>query len=221
MFTFTVLTTIGYGDFAPQTTAGRLCFCVYALVSIPVAGVCFGRVASAVVDLASWAPACRRAAIREAFFSAAAAAADDASGSGGGARRINHAAMLRAIAQAQQCAVDVVDYEHLLREADPRGEDSFSLRAFAWVYTHLGTIPQRIAEKRTRVRVTAACFAAWLLIGMGTFARVEGWSAVESLYFCFETLLTIGLGDFVPRTFCPPFAPCLVPFWLVVAAPAC
>jgi hypothetical protein len=212
MFTFTVLTSIGYGDFAPQTAAGRLFFCVYALVSIPVAGVCFGRVASAVVDLASWAAACRRVAIREAF--AAAAAADDASGSAGGARRINHAAMLRTIAQAQQCAVDVVEYEHLLREADPRGEDAFSLRAFAWVYTHLGSIPQRIAEKRTRVRVTAACFAAWLLIGMGTFARVEGWSAVESLYFCFETLLTIGLGDFVPRTFCPTFAPRSVPFCL-------
>jgi hypothetical protein len=195
MFTFTVLTSIGYGDFCPTTPAGQLFFCVYALVSIPVAGVCFGRVASAVVDLASWAAACRRTPIRAAFF----AAVDAAGPRPGGGAYLTHAEALRAIGTAQQCAVDVLEYEHLICEADPRGEDALSLRTFTWIYIQLGSLQQRIAEKRARVGVTAACFAAWLLVGMGIFRSIEGWTAVQSLYFCFETLLTIGLGDFVPR----------------------
>jgi hypothetical protein len=36
---------------------------------------------------------------------------------------------------------------------------------------------------------------------MIVFHFLEHWSWVESIYFCFETLLTIGLGDFVPRAF--------------------
>lgn len=44
---------------------------------------------------------------------------------------------------------------------------------------------------------------ALLLIGVGAFfyARVEGWTLFQGLYFSVITLTTVGYGDLVPRTF--------------------
>jgi hypothetical protein len=41
-----------------------------------------------------------------------------------------------------------------------------------------------------------------LLISIGTvfYHRVEGWSYLNSVYFCIVTLATVGYGDFVPTT---------------------
>lgn len=41
---------------------------------------------------------------------------------------------------------------------------------------------------------------AHLLIGSLVFSYIEGWSFVDSLYYCSVTVLTIGYGDFVPKS---------------------
>ena len=41
-------------------------------------------------------------------------------------------------------------------------------------------------------------FFIWLGGGAGVFARLEGWSYVDALYFCDVTILTVGFGDFYP-----------------------
>ena len=41
-----------------------------------------------------------------------------------------------------------------------------------------------------------------LLLGIGTlfYRQIEGWSWVDSIYFCVVTLATVGYGDFAPTT---------------------
>ena len=46
-----------------------------------------------------------------------------------------------------------------------------------------------------RLRMTIATAVAWLLLGMGVFAHLEGWGYEDGFYFSVITLTTIGLGD--------------------------
>ena len=49
-------------------------------------------------------------------------------------------------------------------------------------------------------RVLLLLYGALLLIGTVFYARTEGWSVLDALYFCVATLATVGYGDFAPRT---------------------
>ncbi len=51
-------------------------------------------------------------------------------------------------------------------------------------------------------RALAAITAAILALGTLFYHQVEGWSWLDSVYFCVVTLGTVGYGDFVPKT--PP-----------------
>ena len=48
----------------------------------------------------------------------------------------------------------------------------------------------------------ALLFMAMAVIGLGTlfYHNVEGWRWLDALYFCVVTLVTIGYGDFTPKT---------------------
>ena len=43
-------------------------------------------------------------------------------------------------------------------------------------------------------------YGVLLVIGTGFYARVEGWSILDAMYFCVVTLATVGFGDLAPRT---------------------
>lgn len=52
----------------------------------------------------------------------------------------------------------------------------------------------------TEFRHILILMAGLIVIGVGFYMAVEGWSFVDSLYFCVVTLATVGYGDFVPAT---------------------
>ncbi|CAI6080462.1 unnamed protein product [Clonostachys chloroleuca] len=47
---------------------------------------------------------------------------------------------------------------------------------------------------------TTIIFLLYLLLGARVFAKVEGWSYLDSVYWADVTLFTIGFGDFAPKT---------------------
>jgi hypothetical protein len=58
----------------------------------------------------------------------------------------------------------------------------------------------RVSAQEAETRVLLGSLAALLLIGTVFYSRVEGWSALDALYFSVITLATVGYGDLAPRT---------------------
>lgn len=43
-------------------------------------------------------------------------------------------------------------------------------------------------------------FVIYLLLGALVFSKVEGWKYLDAVYWADVTLLTVGLGDYSPKT---------------------
>lgn len=58
----------------------------------------------------------------------------------------------------------------------------------------------RTAWRDPEFRALLATVATMLALGTLFYHQVEGWSWLDSLYFCVITLTTVGYGDFSPQT---------------------
>ncbi|KAL6452092.1 TOK1 Outward-rectifier potassium channel TOK1 [Candida maltosa Xu316] len=58
----------------------------------------------------------------------------------------------------------------------------------------------RSRHNRNSLILTVAVFMLFWLVGALIFHQIEGWSYFNGMYFCFLCLITIGYGDFAPKT---------------------
>lgn len=58
----------------------------------------------------------------------------------------------------------------------------------------------QFAARDPEFRTLAALTATLLALGTFFYRTIEGWSWLDSLYFCVITLATVGYGDFSPET---------------------
>lgn len=55
-------------------------------------------------------------------------------------------------------------------------------------------------HKKVSLALTIAVFMIFWLIGALIFQKIEKWSYFNAMYFCFLCLITIGYGDYAPKT---------------------
>jgi len=71
-------------------------------------------------------------------------------------------------------------------------------RLFLNVYNFFYAIKEALADSEFRVLLLLASFT--ISIGVLFYHFYEGWTWIESLYFCVVTLTTVGFGDMAPST---------------------
>lgn len=55
-------------------------------------------------------------------------------------------------------------------------------------------------ESQRGLMIHTVMMGIWLVVGAGAFSKLIGLNYSQSMYFCTITILTIGLGDLVPKT---------------------
>ena len=191
LFAFTIVSTIGYGTFAPKTPGGQLFTIFYALVTIPVGGVALGKVAGTVLELGEWfLYMLLSGRISKAF--------KESNKSGDGV--LDYDDMRLAISKAQGHEIDPGDFNDAVTEYDPFETHEISYATFTAIYLKVDKEEMQDVRATDRAKVCSLMVIGWLALGMFFFAAAEGWSNVESMYFGVVTLTTIGFGDYFPNT---------------------
>jgi voltage-gated potassium channel len=81
-------------------------------------------------------------------------------------------------------------------------QPSFLRRRVLSLLLGLAQLGRTIARtaRNPEFRALLIVYGVLLAIGTGFYARVEGWSVLDAMYFCVLTLATVGFGDLTPRT---------------------
>jgi len=187
IFSFTVVTTIGYGTFAPTTSSGQIFLIIYALVGIPVAGLTLGFFAERTLYIFTWLSQVGSDKAEEAFR------AFDADGSGFLEKdEFQYAVALLGF------NLDDNAFDKLWNSIDTDGGGTVNIDEFRGAVEYMNADVTEASGRKTRVIVTLIGILFWMIVGMVVFMFTENWSPQKSFYFVIVSLTTIGLGDIFP-----------------------
>ena len=209
MFSFTVVTTIGFGIVTPHTSAGQA-FCVlYAVVGIPLAGISLSVLADAALSSVSKLLGKGQDKVKDAF--------DQFDQDHSGQLDLHE---MRSALIELKFEMDDYQFFDFMREVDEDGDGRITLSEFKDLCLDLHVDLEEIAARKHRLLASAILLVVWILAGTVVFFVTEsgnlggceidgivtrnkkcaGWSWVESMYFVVTSLTTIGFGDLFPES---------------------
>ena len=188
LFSFELVTTIGYGRQAPETLAGQLFVIFYTLIGIPAATISLLHLAERALHCFSRIVQLRANKIRQAFESY------DNDNSG----QLDEDEFRDAIKHLGM-KLSESQFQDLLYEVDTDSSGEIDLEEFTVAVGILQADVTEAASQKYRIKIVVGLFFAWMTIGVIVFSFTESdWNFSTSLYFSFVTLTTIGLGDIYP-----------------------
>ena len=189
-FSFTIITTIGYGTFVPQTRMGRGFVLIYGLIGIPIAGFSLGFFAERVLYVFTWLSKLGSDTVLEAFQ------AFDQDGSG----ELEEDEFKEAI-KMLGIEIKPTSFKKFWSQIDTDGGGTVDLDEFRDAVKLMHADVTETAGQKNKIINTAVGLLFWILLGVVVFVFIEdNWTFFHSFYFVMITLFTIGLGDFAPDT---------------------
>ncbi|XP_069699067.1 potassium channel subfamily K member 9 [Periplaneta americana] len=189
LYSLTVITTIGYGNIAPQTVYGKVTTILYAIIGIPLFLLYLSNIGDILANSFKWTYAklclcqgCCRVSRRQQM-------APQQTASVGGFMGAEDWRVQYVVgadnATATRPEQGGGEPEHDVSEGDETssggGEEPYDPQTV--------TVPVTLC---LTIMVGYVCFGAVL------FSEWEEWDFLDSAYFCFISLSTIGFGDIVP-----------------------
>ena len=187
LFSFTILTTIGYGRFSPSTLGGQIFLMIYGLIGIPLTAICLGRAADRILHIFKWFSHIKSDKVEKAFH------ALDEDGSG----ELDNDEFKKAM---KELGVELTsdEFDEIWTLVDQDGSGTIDLDEFREIVENLNLNVTAAAAKKNESIITSIVILLWLGIGILGFTLIENWHPFKSFYFLFVSLTTIGLGDVIP-----------------------
>ncbi|XP_012064289.1 PREDICTED: TWiK family of potassium channels protein 18 [Atta cephalotes] len=194
LYSLTVITTIGYGNICPKTKQGKIATIIYAIIGMPLFLLYLSNIGDILARSFKWTYArCCLCKCRRRPYDAASARASEI---------LNDPAAKRDRWQqivstyGEEVDTSSLNVEETLPRYDDNGEvngsdgddeddddesDSYD--------------PQHVTVPLT---LCLAIMVGYIWGGAFLFSTWESWDMLDSSYFCFVSLSTIGFGDIVP-----------------------
>eukprot|EP01065_Artemidia_motanka_P012346 TRINITY_DN16796_c0_g1_i2.p1 TRINITY_DN16796_c0_g1~~TRINITY_DN16796_c0_g1_i2.p1 ORF type:complete len:608 (+),score=161.93 TRINITY_DN16796_c0_g1_i2:63-1886(+) len=210
-YSLTVITTIGYGSFAPRTYNGRSFTAFFAIIGISIVGQLLASCSDLISGIlkgirqrstrrgSNAALSLEQMEEQQQLVWEAAFERWEKDPSEGGC---DGAGLAGLIHDTLDDDADPALVAHVMSMVDPDGTGRLSRAAVARALLQFHTIESELPRGGSlrHVIVVTSVALAWILVWSAFFMLVESWSYRESVWFCFVTMSTIGFGDFTPHT---------------------
>ena len=188
-FLFTLASTIGYGDYTPQTQSGRFVSLVMGILTIPLAVYTYKKMSNFLFNLLMHIVLQKSGEIRTAFevFD------QDRSGF------ISISELKSAIHKVGLTHISDAELLRIMKIYDVNGDNQLSLEEFTQIAINFDVDIAGVAIERFKARAIALILTIWTLIFSLWFAVIHQLSFIDGIWFCFSTFTTVGFGDIVPH----------------------
>ena len=186
-FAFTLVSTIGYGKFTPQTVNGKIFSMFYILIGVPIGAYAFGLFASLTLNIINWISHINSDPIGRAY---------KLIGIDKGSELTPNQAK-RIIIKLEDNLTET-EIEEVIDDADVDNDGKISYEELKNIVNMKNWNMLKITQTCQQFIYVIVLIAIYLLLGTFTFSYGENWNLLDSLYFCVITITTIGLGDLYP-----------------------
>ena len=196
LFSFELITTIGYGEIAPKTVGGRLWACIFSFLFIPTCAICLTAISGVIITFLETFYVMFDNNLHDAW------AACSPQGGFRGAALPN---VKLSLEHVRRRLYEEDEFEEELETAKvtkhlKQPGDRVGFLQFVRLYMGQQDEATQRRHKYRSLYISSFLVIVWHIMGMFVFNALEQWGLMASFYFCFITLSTIGLGDFYPST---------------------